>query len=227
MSGFYPLFLLPLSINKRKILDGSFFEEGMGFMAKIDIVGMGDSLTWGYPFGPEASWLELAARETGLVAKNQGISGETTGEMLARFADDVIRLKPRVVTIMGGTNDAWVGYTAAEVEENVKAMVASALQAGIKPVLCLPPPLCRTGSDIPLSFLEKMAALLAEYRNVFRRLAAIEGLKLIDFFNPLLDPATGWGRKEYFVDDAHPSKAGYRVMAAAVLPFFREIKRGT
>src|SRR5678815_2979342 len=36
---------------------------------------------------------------------DRGISGETTGQMLVRFRQDVIELKPRAVHIMGGTND--------------------------------------------------------------------------------------------------------------------------
>ncbi|KYH32314.1 SGNH/GDSL hydrolase family protein [Neomoorella mulderi] len=189
----------------------------------VDLVGMGDSLTWGYPFGPEASWLELAARETGLVVVNRGISGETTGEMLARFDEDVIRLKPRAVTIMGGTNDAWAGFTVTEVIDNVRAMVDKALRAGIQPVMALPPPLCQTGSDIPVPFLEKMAGLLEAYREACRDLALSRGIKLLDFYTPLLDPATGWGKREYFVDDAHPSRRGYQVMAGVAIDLFRKL----
>lgn len=191
---------------------------------RVDLVGLGDSLTWGYPFGPEASWLDLAAGETGLKVVNQGISGETTGEMLARFDQDVIRFKPRAVTIMGGTNDAWAGYTVAEVEGNIRAMARKALEAGIDPVVCLPPPLCLTGSDLPAPFLKQMASLLADYRQACRELACDRGVKLLDFYTPLLDPATGWGRRDCYTDDAHPSVEGYRAMAAIAVPLFRELK---
>lgn len=192
-------------------------------MPSIDLIGMGDSLTWGYPFGPEASWLDLAARETGLKVLNRGVSGETTGEMLARFDRDVVRLKPRVVTIMGGTNDAWAGFSVAEVGGNIRAMVDRALQAGIYPVICLPPPLCYSAADISLFFLEKMASHLKAYREDYQELASSRGLMLVDFYTPLLDPATGWGLKVYFVDDAHPSREGYRVMAGVAIGMWRQI----
>lgn len=193
-------------------------------MQAIDIVGMGDSLTWGYPFGPEASWLNLAAGETGLKAVNRGISGETTGEMLARFDQDVVRPGPRLVTILGGTNDAWAGFAAAEVESNLRAMVDRARSAGIDVIICLPPPLCRKGSELAASFLEKMAGLLAEYRDACRRLVCSMGLKMLDFYTPLLDRDAGWGKREYFVDDAHPSIDGYKVMAAVAVNLFRLLK---
>jgi len=193
-------------------------------MPSIDLVGMGDSLTWGYPFGPEVSWLDLAAGETGLKVVNQGISGETTGEMLARFDQDVVGLKPRAVTIMGGTNDAWAGFMVPEVEGNIRTMVDKARQAGIEAIVCLPPPLCQIGSDITASFLKKMAVLLADYREACRELAYSQGSKLLDFYTPLLDPATGWGQREYFVDDAHPGVEGYRAMAAVAIALFRKLK---
>ncbi|HBT47033.1 MAG TPA: GDSL family lipase [Peptococcaceae bacterium] len=187
---------------------------------------MGDSLTYGYPYGPEASWLQLVAEETGLVVENRGVNGETTGEMLARFREDVVRLRPRSVIIMGGTNDAWAGVAAGEVRENVRAMVAQAREAGIAPVVALPPPLCRTGSDLPLSFLTEMASTLERYREGYRELAAGEGVALLDLYTPLLDPQTGWGRREYFVDDAHPNRLGYRVMAEAILKSLPEGLQG-
>jgi hypothetical protein len=36
---------------------------------------------------------------------NRGISGQTTPQMLVRFRQDVIDLRPRVVVILAGTND--------------------------------------------------------------------------------------------------------------------------
>ena len=36
---------------------------------------------------------------------NRGISGQITGEMLARMKQDVIDLKPAAVLILAGTND--------------------------------------------------------------------------------------------------------------------------
>ncbi|MGI9953251.1 SGNH/GDSL hydrolase family protein [Moorellaceae bacterium AZ2] len=190
--------------------------------AKVDIVGLGDSLTYGYPYGPEASWLHLVGRRTGLVVVNRGVNGETTGEMLARFREDVVQLEPRVVIIMGGTNDAWAGVAAFQVKENVRIMVEKAREAGISPVIALPPPLCRADSGIPLSFLTEMASALKSYRECYQNLAAREGLGLLDFYTPLLDRETGWGRREYFVDDAHPNRRGYQVMAEAALLFWRE-----
>lgn len=192
-------------------------------MTKVHIVGLGDSLTYGYPYGPEASWLNLVGQATGWAVVNRGINGETTAEMLARFDRDVIEIRSRVVIIMGGTNDAWAKVTTAEVKDHVRNMADKARRAGILPVIALPPPLCQKEPDIPVSFLADMAAALESYREAYRELAASEGLRLLDLYTPLLDPETGWGREEYFVDGAHPNRRGYQVMAEAALPFLRGI----
>ena len=36
---------------------------------------------------------------------NRGITGQTTPQMLVRFRQDVVALRPKVVVIQGGTND--------------------------------------------------------------------------------------------------------------------------
>lgn len=192
-------------------------------MYRSDIVAIGDSLTWGYPFGPEASWLHLAAGATGLKMVNKGINGQTTGEMRARFDADVINLKPEVVTILGGTNDAWAVIGASEVKKNILAMVNKAHQAGIGTVVVLPPPICHGGGEIPLDFMQKMADLLGQYREEFRELAAVHGSELLDFYTPLLNRETGWGREEYFVDAGHPNRRGYKVMAETAVELFKRL----
>ncbi|NLW06366.1 MAG: GDSL family lipase [Clostridia bacterium] len=192
-------------------------------VAETDIVAIGDSLTWGYPFGPRASWLCLTAHDTGLAVQNKGVNGETTGEMLARFEADVIGVRPAVVTILGGTNDAWQGVTVAKVRNNVQAMLDKARQAGIQAVVCLPPPLCLREGFISQAFLREMSLFLDAYRDAYRELAQLHSLSVLDFYRPLLEPGSRWGRAEYFNDAAHPNRRGYQEMAAAALKLFKKL----
>ncbi len=88
----------------------------------------GDSITegWGREgspgFFPGKGWL------------NRGISGQTTAQMLVRFPQDVLALRPQVVVILAGTNDI-AGNTGpstqAMIEDNLHAMVDLALAHGI------------------------------------------------------------------------------------------------
>jgi lysophospholipase L1-like esterase len=73
----------------------------------LKVVALGDSITQGYPFDMEASWVYILKMEKGLDIVNKGINGDTLEGMLERFERDVISLLPGMVIIMGGTNDAF------------------------------------------------------------------------------------------------------------------------
>ena len=68
----------------------------------------------------------------------RGISGQTTPQMLVRFRQDVIALKPKVVVILGGTNDI-AGNTGPStlemIEDNLASMTEIAKANGIRVVL--------------------------------------------------------------------------------------------
>jgi lysophospholipase L1-like esterase len=76
---------------------------------------------------------------------NRGIERQTTGQMLLRFRQDVISLKPRVVVIQGGSNDL-AGLagpaTQAMIAENIMSMVELAKVNGIQVVLASVTPVC-------------------------------------------------------------------------------------
>ena len=68
----------------------------------------------------------------------RGIGGQTTPQMLVRFRQDVIALKPKVVVILAGTNDI-AGNTGPStlemIEDNLASMAELATSNGIKVVL--------------------------------------------------------------------------------------------
>jgi lysophospholipase L1-like esterase len=72
-------------------------------MNKPKIVCMGDSLTEGYMIDLSQRWSEVLKKSLGIDLLNSGISGDTTGGMLARFKPMVIDHHPTHVIIM--TND--------------------------------------------------------------------------------------------------------------------------
>ena len=65
--------------------------------------------------------------------------GQTTPQMLIRFRQDVIHLKPKVVVILAGINDI-AGNTGPStlemIEDNLYSMTELALANGIQVVLC-------------------------------------------------------------------------------------------
>ncbi|MDR1160507.1 MAG: GDSL-type esterase/lipase family protein, partial [Syntrophomonadaceae bacterium] len=68
----------------------------------MKIVCIGDSITWGFPFGPEYSWVYQLEKSLEAEVINEGINGNTTSQMWRRFEHDVIKQRPSHVIIMGG-----------------------------------------------------------------------------------------------------------------------------
>jgi acyl-CoA thioesterase-1 len=175
-------------------------------MTAATIVAVGDSLTYGYPYPPDYSWVRIAGDRLGVRMINKGVCGETTADMRRRFAVDAAALRPDYIILSGGSNDAFLGVAAPEVAGNIAAMAAEARAGGIKPVIVLPPPV-----DYPE---EK---LLAEYRRRLRAFAAASVLPLLDFHAALVEPATGGLRQGLHTDGVHPNEDGYALMAAAAV----------
>ena len=90
---------------------------------------MGDSITEGW---------KLDQSFPGKSYINRGIGGQTTPQMLVRFREDVIDLKPKVVIILAGTNDI-AGNTGPmtldETEGNIASMAELAATNGIRVVI--------------------------------------------------------------------------------------------
>lgn len=175
-------------------------------MPPYRVIALGDSLTYGYPFGNPLSWVQIASERLELPILNQGINGDTLGHLLKRVNFDVLDLHPEFCTLLGGTNDI---YQDGDVEAMKTAFtgLADKITAGkITCVVGLPPPI----SD---SNLEKT---MAKYRNWLKRYAKAEGLPVIDFHKPFLDKAKRIlpGTLE---DGVHPSSKGYQLMAEAAV----------
>src|SRR5262245_10948834 len=76
---------------------------------------------------------------------NRGISHQTTPQMLVRFRQDVVSLKPKVVVIQAGSSDL-AGYagpaTEGTISENFMTMTELAQTHGIQVVLASLTPVC-------------------------------------------------------------------------------------
>ncbi len=144
----------------------------------------------------------------------RGIGGQTTPQMVLRFHQDVVALAPRVVVILGGTNDI-AGNTGpstlAMIEDNLAAMTEMAQANGIGVVLCSVLPVY----DYPWRPGLEPALKIIALNTWIRRYAAAHGAVYVDFHSAMADARQGM-RAELSGDGVHPNEAGYRVMAALV-----------
>ena len=215
---------LSLNLSIRDITFALADEAGVqafqGVIERKKIVCLGDSITYGYPDGPDYSWVKVVAESTGCRLINRGINGETTGQMLARFASDVVAENPAYVIFAGGHNDGWMGIAIREAENNIRQVVELALQQGICPILVLPSPL--NIEQLLQNFqgtredAEKYNHSLQQIRKWIAQYAADNELFTLDYYLPLLD-STGQGMPRLLLDGGHPSHEGYRVLGEAAI----------
>lgn len=145
----------------------------------------------------------------------RGISGQTTPQMLIRFKQDVVHLNPRVVVILGGTNDI-AGNTGPStlemIEDNLSSMAEIATANGIQVVMCqlLPAYSYNWAPDVdPRQSIIDLNQWIKEY-------ADAHGYPCVDFYTPMVNPFKAL-KVEYSVGDGvHPNEAGYAVMAPLV-----------
>lgn len=181
---------------------------------KNRVVFLGDSITdgWGRRQG--------SVFFPGKPYVNRGISGQTTPQMLIRFQQDVVSLKPAVVVILAGTNDIAgnTGPTTNEqIEDNFKSMIAIAKQNHIKVVLASVTPAFAYPWRPGVHPVQRILAL----NGWLRQEAAEQGLVYLDYFSAMADQQDGM-KPELTVDGVHPNAAGYRVMAPLAEQAIRE-----
>jgi len=166
------------------------------------VVFMGDSITEGW---------HLDVSFPGKPFINRGISGQTTPQMLVRFRQDVINLKPKVVVILAGTNDVAENtgpMTPEQTEGNLVSMAQLARVNGIKVVLCSIPPSTEFWWHRGMEPTPKIAALNDWIKNY----AAQHHYVYVDFYDAMKD-AQGGLPANLSRDGVHPLPAGYAVMA--------------
>ncbi len=166
------------------------------------IVFMGDSIT--------QLWGIAEPADFGASRVNRGISGQTTPQMLLRFSQDVLALKPKAVHILAGVNDIAgnTGPTTLEdVQNNIAAMVELAKAHGVEVILATPLP----AANFTWAPHLKPGPQVISYANWIRRYAAEQNLILADYY-PVLATPDGALKPELGPDGVHPNKAGYALM---------------
>jgi lysophospholipase L1-like esterase len=175
------------------------------------VVFMGDSITEGWGMKATATSPGRGEFFPGKPYINRGISGQTSPQMLVRFRQDVILLKPKVVVLLAGTNDIAENtgkQTLEEIGNNIASMSELARANGIRVVLCSVLP----ASDFPwhkgLEPAPKIRALNAWMKDY----AAKNGFVYVDYYAPMANSEGGL-KAELSPDGVHPNKAGYDLMA--------------
>ena len=142
---------------------------------------------------------------------NRGISGQTTPQMMIRFRQDVVDLKPEVVVILAGTNDI-AGNTGPSTPEmiadNIFSMAEIANANGIKVILGSILPAC----EYPWRPAIEPAAIIREVNGMLKRYAKEHSHFYLNYHTEMSDGRGGM-KPGLAYDGVHPTSEGYRVMS--------------
>jgi lysophospholipase L1-like esterase len=181
------------------------------------VVFMGDSITEFWHFN------DMEGAFAGKPYINRGISGQTSPQMVLRFHQDVVALKPRVVVVLAGINDIAGNtgpMTLQQTEDNLTAMTEMATANHIKVVLCSVLP----ALDFPWKPGQVPAAKIAELDAWIKAFAQNKGFVYVDYYSAMKDERGGLP-DALSKDGVHPSPAGYAVMAPLVEAGIRKALR--
>ncbi|MPT30840.1 MAG: acylhydrolase [Chryseobacterium sp.] len=169
---------------------------------------MGDSITEGW-FSTDPEFFT----KNNFVGR--GISGQVTSQMLLRFREDVIKLKPKRVIILAGTNDIAENQGPISLDKvfgNIISMAELAKANNIHVVLCSVLP----AYDFPWRKDMQPADKVIALNKMIKDYAQKNNISYIDYHSALKDEKNGLP-KEIAEDGIHPNKLGYEKMEAILM----------
>lgn len=184
----------------------------------------GDSLTEAADLAQNDTWPMLVEGRLNLKTINSGIGGDTSGGLLGRFYDDVVRHQPDLVLILGGTNDLWWDLQVNLIQANVFAMACQARFHNIIPIVGLPIPLLmkniqRREIMAPLAGWQKCMQKLSDLVAALETSARQSDIVCLDFYHLFLDKNGDPLATYYLEDGLHPNGQGHRLMAEKAADF--------
>ena len=178
------------------------------------VVFAGDSLT----YNMQGYWQQTMPGDSRYFI-NEGVNGNTSVDLLARFQKDVVSQNATVVHILIGTNDSFddikYGSIPLEVtEQNISSMITMAQAARKRVVLATVPPTMLNYPDAATAIATNQHIRLLN--DWIRSEAAAQKLGLADYYAVLVD--NGYLNPAYCIDGhVHLNELGYQQMAPLTL----------
>lgn len=170
------------------------------------IVFIGDSIT--------DRW-DLATAFPGKPYVNRGIGSQVSAQMVLRFHQDVVALRPAAVVILAGVNDVQ-GFlqqdSVEEIEANYEAMADMADRHAIRPIFASILPVSGDPPAASTVLAERHPDELRVLNAWLRRFCDARGYQYADYYEVLVD-RRGQMRRGLTDDGVHPLDAGYALMA--------------
>lgn len=166
------------------------------------MVILGDSLGAGYGVGKEEGFVALLSKRLGVSITNLSTAGITTGESRPKVKEDVLPLKPALVMLELGGNDALQKVDPAVTRQNLAAMIEELQSDGIPVIL-----IGVRGGVISDDYAEMYEGLARELQTGY----------VPDLLEGILT------HPELKLDSVHPNAKGHVMLADRVEPELRRV----
>ncbi len=149
---------------------------------------------------------------------NRGVSGDRTKDLVARWQDDCLSIKPDVLSIMIGINNVWRRYDqndptdVSTFEFEYRAVLARSRKSGIREILLLEPFIVPVSKEWELRRED-----LDPKIQIVRRLAREFQAYLVPLDGIFAAACTQAAPEYWAADGVHPTAAGHGLIADAWL----------
>ncbi|KVH61913.1 arylesterase [Burkholderia sp. MSMB1072] len=177
------------------------------------IVVLGDSLSAEYGLPRDTGWVSLlrqrlSTERIDYSVANASVSGDTTSGGRARLPAVLQRLKPSIVVVELGSNDALRGVPLATTEQNLRGIIASARRAQAKVVL--------VGMYVPPNYGPDYTQ---KFHAVYTRLSKDLGVPLVPFLLAGIEDKPDM----FQADQMHPAQQAQRILLDNVWPTLKPL----
>jgi lysophospholipase L1-like esterase len=157
---------------------------------------------------------------------NRGISGQTTPQMLVRFRADVIRLQPKAVVILAGTNDIAGNtgpMTLEQIEDNYASIAELAKVHKIKVFFCSVLPVHNYTERSKLFFAQRPQEEIVALNRWLRDNQNKYHYTYVDYFEAMVD-SEGSLQEKLAADGLHPNAEGYAIMSKVLGTYLNKME---
>lgn len=177
------------------------------------IVVIGDSISAGYGINKDLAYPQLLENKLNSAGKNVEVingaeSGAISAASLERLKFYIKRVKPDIVLLAIGGNDARARKPIETIKSNIEKTILFAKQNELKIILA--------GQKI---FSNLGPEYTGKFEKIYFDLAKKHDIPLI----PFLLKDVGGVKSMNIADGFHPNEAGHEKIAETVLPYFLEV----
>ena len=191
------------------------------------ILFIGDSITdvkfnfrFAYKFGGRNIYaLQLKKKFKKYSKDIKGIASDRTYHVYDRLTKDCINLKPDVIIMLIGVNDAWENYGPENYPPLLRPMEPHIREIYRRIRMELPDTQVLYLMPFLIDSVEEKLPfhkMLDEYRKVLRVVALENGAAVLDMQEIFYDAQKTFEPKKLAVDGIHPTNLGHKVMSDAV-----------